>query len=127
MAYEAGPCGYGIYRQLTHRDVTCVVVAPSLVPCRPGDRVKTDRRDACMLVQMLRSGDLPVVWVPDEAHEALRDLVRAREDAKLARHRLRHQLGKMLLRLGYYSPQGVNPLMVRHQSWLQGLKLKQPA
>jgi len=127
VAYEAGPCGYGIYRQLTRRDVTCVVVAPSLVPRRPGDRVKTDRRDACMLVQMLRSGDLPVVWVPDEAHEALRDLVRAREDAKVARHRLRQQLGKMLLRLGYYPPQGVNPWTVRHQKWLQGLKLKQPA
>ncbi len=126
-AYEAGPCGYGIYRQLTCRGVPCVVIAPSLVPRRPGDRVKTDRRDARMLVQMLRSGDLPVIWVPDEEHEALRDLVRAREDAKVARHRLRQQLGKMLLRLGHYPPPGVRAWTVRHRDWLQGLKLQQSA
>ncbi len=127
VAYEAGPCGYGIYRQLSRRGVTCVVVAPSLVPRRPGDRVKTDRRDACLLVQMLRSGDLPVVWVPDEAHEALRDLIRAREDAKVARHRLRQQLGKMLLRLGHRPPSGVTTWTVRHQQWLNALKFEQPA
>lgn len=127
VAYEAGPCGYGIYRQLTRRGVTCVVVAPSLVPRRPGDRVKTDRRDARMLVQMLRSGDLPVIWVPDEAHEALRDLVRAREDAKVARHRLRQQLGKMLLRLGHHPPSGVTTWTVRHRHWLDQVKLEQPA
>ena len=80
--YEAGPTGYVLYWQLTGLGVKCEVVAPTLVPVKPGDRVKTDRRDARKLAQSYRSGDLTAVWVPDEAHEALRDLVRAREAAK---------------------------------------------
>jgi transposase len=83
-AYEAGPTGYALHRQLTGLGVECVVVAPSLIPKRAGDRVKTDRRDALKLARLLRSGDLTSVWVPDEEHEALRDLVRARADAKVA-------------------------------------------
>ena len=79
FCYEAGPCGYGIYRQLTAAGSTCMVVAPSLIPRKPGERVKTDRRDAKKLAQLLRSGELTPVWVPDEKQEALRDLVRARE------------------------------------------------
>jgi transposase len=82
VAYEAGPTGYAVHRQMTGLGVECVVVAPSLIPRRPGDRVKTDQRDAVMLARLLRSGDLTPVWVPDEAHEALRNLVRSRGDAK---------------------------------------------
>src|SRR5665811_2616663 len=82
VAYEAGPTGYALHRQLTAMGIACVVVAPSLIPVKPGDRIKTDQRDAAKLARLLRSGDLTPVWVPDEAHEALRDLVRARDDAK---------------------------------------------
>jgi transposase len=81
-AYEAGPTGYPLHRQLTGLGIENKVVAPSLIPRRPGDRVKTDQRDAVQLARLLRSGDLTPVWVPDEAHEALRDLVRARDDAR---------------------------------------------
>jgi hypothetical protein len=79
VCYEAGPCGYVLYWQLTKLGVRCDVVAPTLVPVKPGDRVKTDRRDAEKLARSLRSGDLTAVWIPDAEHEALRDLVRARE------------------------------------------------
>src|SRR5262245_65502270 len=79
MCYEAGPCGYGLYRQLAgKRGVTCMVVAPSMVPRRPGERVKTNRRDALKLARLLRAEELTAVWVPDAGHEAMRGLVRAR-------------------------------------------------
>ncbi|MFI5032110.1 MAG: transposase [Reyranellales bacterium] len=82
VCYEAGPCGYGLYRHLTgKRAVRCLVVAPSMTPRRPGDRVKTNRRDALKLAKLLRAEELTEVWVPDGAHEALRDLVRARSTA----------------------------------------------
>ena len=74
FCYEAGPCGYGVQRQLTRLGHRCDVVAPALIPRKAGDKVKTDRRDAMMLAQMLRAGQLTAVWVPDEAHEAMRDL-----------------------------------------------------
>jgi len=80
--YEAGCCGYVLQRQLTAMGIDCIVVAPSLIPVKSGDRVKTDRRDALKLARYLRAGELTAVWVPDETHEALRDLVRLREDAK---------------------------------------------
>jgi transposase len=90
VAYEAGPCGYGLYRRLTEKRVSCLVVAPSLVPKKPGERVKTDRRDAAQLARLLRSGDLTSIYVPTVDDEAIRDLSRAREasigvlkDAKL--------------------------------------------
>lgn len=88
--YEAGPTGYVLYWQLTALGVVCEVVAPSLVPVKPGDRVKTDRRDAAKLARSYRAGDLTPVWVPDEAHEALRDLVRTREDARQDQLRAQH-------------------------------------
>ena len=100
VAYEAGPTGYALYRQLTAMSIECLVVAPSLNPVRPGDKVKTDRRDALKLARLLRSGDLTPVWVPDEAHEALRNLVRARADAKADELRAKHRLSKFLLRQG---------------------------
>lgn len=97
---EAGPTGYVWYWQLTALGVKCEVIAPTLVPTKAGDRVKTDRRDAAKLARSYRSGALTPVWVPDEAHEALRDLVRGREDAKQDQTRARHRLGKFLLRHG---------------------------
>ena len=81
VAYEAGPCGYGLYRRLTEKGVSCLVVAPSLIPKKPGERVKTDRRDAAQLARLLRSGDLTSVYVPTVEDEAVRDLSRAREAA----------------------------------------------
>ena len=81
FCYEAGPCGYGIQRQLSVLGHQCIVVAPSLIPKRPGDRVKTDRRDAASLAKLHRAGELTAVWVSDPGHEAMRDLVRARRDA----------------------------------------------
>ena len=98
--YEAGPTGYVLFWQLMGLGVDCQVVAPSLVPTKAGDRVKTDRRDAEKLARCHRAGDLTAVWVPDEAHEALRDLVRTREDAKHDQLRARHRLSKFLLRHG---------------------------
>src|SRR5659263_121831 len=98
--YEAGPCGYDLRRFLEEKKICCDVIAPSLIPKKPGDRVKTDRRDAEKLARMHRMGELTTVHVPTPAQEALRDLVRAREDANedLVRHR--HRLQKFLLRQG---------------------------
>ncbi len=81
FCYEAGPCGYGLHRLLTGYGHECVVIAPSLIPMKPGDRVKTDRRDALMLAKLHRAGELTAIWIPDAAHEAMRDLVRARATA----------------------------------------------
>jgi transposase len=98
FCYEAGPCGYGIQRQLSTSGHECVVVAPSLIPKRAGDRIKTDRPDAASLAQLHRAGELMTVWVPDAGHEAMRDLVRARLDAVHALRRARQQLAGFLLR-----------------------------
>lgn len=119
VCYEAGPTGYVLYWQLTTLDVACEVVAPTLVPVKPGDRVKTDRRDAVKLARSYRAGDLTPVWVPDAAHEALRDLVRAREAAKKDQLRARHRLGKFLLRHGRRPPQGVRRWTQRYLAWVQ--------
>jgi len=127
FCYEAGPCGYGIYRQLIAMGCSCMVVAPSLVPRKPGERVKTDRRDAKKLARLLRSGDLTPVWVPDEHQEALRDLLRAREDACQDLLRKRHQLGKFLLRLGVMRPDGIKAWTSRHRQWLQSIRFAEPA
>jgi transposase len=98
--YEAGPTGYVLYWQLAELGVKCEVIAPTLVPMKAGERVKTDRRDAERLARSFRSGDLTAVWVPDEGSEALRDLVRTREAAKQDQLRARHRLSKFLLRSG---------------------------
>jgi transposase len=124
--YEAGPCGYGLQRQLTALGATCQVVAPSLVPTRPGDRVKTDRRDALKLARLLRSGELTAVWVPEAAHEAVRDLSRARGDAREDLQRARQRLGKLLLRLGVHPPAGVRAWTKRHAAWLDTVRLPHP-
>src|SRR5882672_465273 len=119
VCYEAGPTGYVLYWQLTGLGVHCDVVAPTLVPVKAGDRVKTDRRDAERLARSLRSGDLTAVWVPDAAHEALRDLVRAREAAKKDQLRARHRLQKFLLRHGRRAPDGVKPWTETQMAWVK--------
>ena len=100
FAYEAGPCGYVLYRYLTRKGLTCLVVAPSLIPKKSGDRVKTDRRDAVQLARLLRSGDLTSVYVPTVEDEAIRDLTRAREDALQDLKAAKLRLKSLLLRLG---------------------------
>jgi len=123
FCYEAGPCGYGIQRQLSASGHDCVVVAPSLIPRRPGDRIKTDRRDACSLAKLHRAGELTAVWVPDPGHEAMRDLVRARLDAVRALRRARQQLSGFLLRQGcHYGRPAWTQL---HRRWLAGLRFEQ--
>jgi transposase len=119
VCYEAGPCGYALYWQLTALGIACTVVAPTLIPVRAGDRVKTDRRDAEKLARCFRQGDLTAVWVPTPATEALRDLVRARECAKLDQLRARHRLSKFLLRRGCRPPADVRAWTTRHLSWVR--------
>jgi transposase len=98
VCYEAGPTGFGLYRHLTGRGIACEVMAPGLVPARPGERVKTDPRDARKLARLHAGGLLEPIWVPSRELEAARDLVRAREDACLDRMRARHRQSKFLLR-----------------------------
>src|SRR6185503_3069825 len=127
VCYEAGPTGYVIYWQLTALGVPCEVVAPTLVPTKAGDRVKTDRRDAEKLARNYRAGDLTAVWVPDGAHEALRDLVRAREAAKKDQLRARHRLGKFLLRHGRRPPTAITAWTHRHLTWIRQVQFEHPA
>jgi transposase len=120
--YEAGPTGYVVYWQLAELGVKCEVIAPTLVPVKAGDRVKTDRRDAEKLARSYRSDDLTAVWVPDEGSEALRDLVRAREAAKQDQVRARHRLSKFLLRSGQRPPSGVRPWTRPYLIWVAQLR-----
>jgi len=119
VCYEAGPTGYVVYWQLAALGVKCEVVAPTLVPVKAGDRVKTDRRDATKLARSYRAGDLTPVWVPGVAHEALRDLVRAREAAKKDQQRARHRLGKFLLRHGRRPSTAMPSWTARHLAWVK--------
>lgn len=125
--YEAGPTGFVLYWQLAQLGVECAVIAPTLVPKKPGDRVKTDRRDALKLARSHRSGDLTAVWVPDGASEALRDLVRQREAAKQDQLRARHRLTKFLLRTGQRPPLGLKAWTERYMRWLAQVRYTQPA
>jgi transposase len=127
MCYEAGPTGYVVYWQLSALGVTCDVVAPTLVPTKAGDRVKTDRRDALKLARCYRAGDLTAVWVPDAAHEALRDVVRAREAAKKDQLRARHRLGKFLLRHGRRPPAAMHTWTQRHLTWVKTVHFEHAA
>src|SRR5438552_3487590 len=119
FCYEAGPTGYVLYWQLTGLGAHCDVVARTLVPVKPGDRVKTDRRDAEKLAVLQRGGHRTPVWVPDQAHEALRDVVRAREAAKSDQLRARHRLQKFLLRHGRRPPQGIKAWTQKHLDWVR--------
>jgi transposase len=126
--YEAGPTGYALYWQLVELGVDCTVVAPTLIPVKPGDRIKTDRRDALKLARCFRSNDLTAVWVPSRSHEALRDLVRARESAKKDQLRARHRLGKFLLRHGRTpGERGKTPWGTLHLEWLRGVRFEHAA
>src|SRR4030065_378444 len=100
FCYEAGPCGYEVYRQLTKAGYDCIVIAPSLIPKKSGDRIKTDRRDAVSLARLLRGGELPPIWEPDKEQESVRDLTRGREDMKTMERQSRQRLGGFLLRNG---------------------------
>ena len=126
VCYEAGPCGYGLHRQVTALGHDCTVVAPSLVPRRPGDRVKTNRRDAVALARLHRAGELTAVWIPDPVHEAMRDLVRARTAAMEAVRRARQQLQGFLLRHERVFT-GRKTWSPAHRRWLAGLRFAHPA
>jgi transposase len=124
FCYEAGPCGYGIYRWIKEWDHDCQVVAPSLIPRKPGQRVKTDRRDAGNLAVLLRNGDLTAVWVPDEEQEAVRDLTRAREDMKKIERQLKQKLSAFLLRHDKKYRAGKSKWTQRYYRWLSEVKLE---
>lgn len=127
VCYEAGPLGYGLQRELERQKIDCIIVAPSLIPIRSGQRIKTDRRDACKLAHFLRSGDLTPIWIPDEQTEAIRDLERSREDARLAERAARQQLLKFLLRHGRKFTEGKSHWTGIHWRWIRRQTFDQPA
>jgi transposase len=126
FCYEAGPTGYGLYRQITELGHRCMVVAPSLIPRRTGDRVKTNRRDAVSLAKLLRAGELTETWVPDTIHEAVRDLSRAREAVVEDLRRKRQQVSAFMLRHGRVYP-GKRTWTVRYMRWLGEQRFEHPA
>ena len=126
FCYEAGPCGYGLHRLLTGCGHDCVVVAPSLIPVKAGDRVKTDRRDAMMLAKLHRAGELTPIWIPDAAHEAMRDLVRARATAGRVLSEARQHLQSFLLRHDQIY-RGVRAWTLAYRRWLTTVRFAHPA
>jgi len=126
FCYEAGPCGYGLHRQLVEMGHNCIVVAPSLIPVKAGDRVQTDRRDAVILAKLHRAGELTAVWLPDTAHEAMRDLVRARATAMRVLGKARQHLQGFLLRHGRIYP-GKKGWTVAYRRWLTTVRFQHPA
>jgi transposase len=126
FCYEAGPTGYGLHRLITSMGHPCDVVAPSLIPRHPGDRVKTNRRDAVGLAKLLRAGELTPVWVPDEGHEAMRDLVRARAAAVETQRVHRQQVNAFMVKHGRIFPRKKSWSM-RYLRWLQEQRFEHPA
>jgi transposase len=126
VCYEAGPCGYVLLRQLTALGVACTVVAPSLIPTKPGDKIKTDRKDAAKLARLHRAGELTPVAAPTPEQEALRDLTRARQAAQQDAHRVRQRLRTLVLRLGVNEPTTTKRWSARYRVWLAGLALERP-
>ena len=126
MCYEAGPCGYALQRQVATARVSCQVIAPGLIPRKPGDRIKTNRRDARKLAELFRAGLLTEVRPPTPEDEAVRDLCRARDDAREDLQRSRHRLGKLLLRRGLHYSGGRNWTQ-GHRRWIASLMWTQPA
>jgi len=122
--YEAGPCGYELQRRLIEHGIECRVIAPSLIPVKPGDRIKTDRRDAKKLLDLLRANLLTEVRPPTREEESIRDLCRCRDDARADLHRARQRLGKMLLRRGISVPEGVRPWTAPHRQWLRKISFE---
>jgi len=127
VCYEAGPTGFALYWHLTKLGVDCEVIAPTLVPKKAGERIKTDRRDAVKLARCYRAGELTPVWIPDQAHEALRDLVRAREAAKHDQHRARQRLSKFLLRSDKKPPQATSAWTQKYVEWIRSLAFEHVA
>ena len=127
VCYEAGPTGYALYWQLQRMGIPCEVVAPTLVPVRSGERIKTDKRDAVKLAQCHRAGELTSVFVPDAEHEALRDLVRARQAAKKDQVRAQHRLSKFLLRLGRRRTSHTKAWGQVHWAWLDAQRFEHMA
>jgi transposase len=126
FVYEAGPCGYGIYRHLTEKGFDCMVAAPSLIPKKSGDRIKNDHRDAVMLARLHRAGELTAVYVPDAQDEAMRDLTRAREDAVMATRKAKQRLNAFLLRNGLAFP-GRSKWSNAFFNWLADIAMNYPA
>jgi len=126
FSYEAGPCGYGLHRLLTACGHSCVVVAPSLIPMKSGDRVKTDRRDAMMLAKLHRAGELTAIWIPDATHEAIRDLVRARATAGRVLSKARQHLQGFLLRHDRIY-RGARAWTQAYWRWLTTVRFEHPA
>jgi transposase len=126
FCYEAGPCGYQVYRQLVSWGYDCVVVAPALIPRKAGERIKTDRRDALSLARLFRAGELTPVWVPDDEQEAIRDLVRCREDGKQQEQKARQRLNAFLLRHGQVYGRKTRWTQA-HFRWLEGCRFDSPA
>ena len=122
FCYEAGPCGYGLYRQILGLGHDCQVIAPSLIPKKPGEKIKTDKRDAQKLARCSRAGDLTAVWVPDEEQEAMRDLTRARGDMKQLETKARQQLNGYVLYHGHAWPSSKARWTKTHYNWLESLK-----
>ena len=125
FVYEAGPCGFWIYRRLTGQGLACMVVSPSMTPRRAGERIKTDRRDALKLARLARAGELTPIYVPDERDEAMRDLVRAREDAVAMQRQARQRLQALLLRNEIRYPKRTT-WTAAHRRWIAHIKLAQP-
>jgi transposase len=125
FCYEAGPCGYVLYRHITEKGYKCDVVAPSLIPKKAGDRVKTDRRDAVTLTRLYRAGELTSVWVPEQEQEAMRDLTRIREDMKNMERRARQRLSGFLLRHGKIYT-GRNKWTQAYFRWLETIRFEIP-
>jgi len=126
FCYEAGPTGYGLYRQITGLGHECMVAAPSLIPQKPGNRVKTNRRDAIGLARQLRAGELTAVWVPDSRHEAMRELTRARGAAVQDARQKGQQVSAFLLRLGRHYDAGKKTWTKAHLGWLASQKFEHP-
>jgi transposase len=126
FCYEAGPTGYEQCRQIKALGHECIVVAPSLIPKKRGDRVKTNRRDAVSMAKLLRAGELTAVWVPDRRHEAMRDVTRARETAVFDLRSKRQQVSAFLLRQGRWYPAGKKTWTKAHVKWLASQKFEQP-
>ena len=126
FCYEAGPCGYDVYRWIKETGQDCVVVAPSLIPKKPGERVKTDRRDGLKLASLFRSGELTAVWVPDEEQEAIRDLTRARGEMKRVELQLKQRVSAFLLRYSKRYTAGKSKWTQKYCRWLAEVKMKFP-
>ena len=126
FVYEAGPCGFALYRHLTGNGFSCIVAAPSMIPRKSGVRIKNDTRDAIALARLLRAGELTPIYVPDTEDEAMRDLTRARNDARIAARKAKQRLHSFLLRNECVYP-GKTKWIKTHLIWLAQLTMKHPA